>query len=221
MNTTSWERYAPLTGVLFVLFTVAGIVIGLSDSPEDFPAPVNEIVEYYEDDPGKIMLGAWLGLIGGFFLIWFASSVRSRLRDGGQVRLASVAFGGAVAAAAIGMLIDTANMAAALRADEDEAIDPATATALYDFATTAIGGGLATALAVFVAATGLAALRTAALPSWLAIASLVVAVGLLIPPIAWAVTAVALLWALIVSILLFRAQTPATAAAAPGGPPSG
>ena len=218
MDTTSWERYAPLTGVLFVIFTVAGIVIGLSDSPEDFPAPVEEITAYYEDDPGKIMLGTWLGLIGGFFLIWFASSVRSRLRDGGQVRLASVAFGGAVAAAAIGMMIDTANMAAALRADEDDKIDPATATALYDFATTAIGGGLAVALAVFVAATGLAALRTAALPGWLAIASLVIAVALLIPPISWAVTAVAMLWALIVSILLFRAQSPA---AAPGSPPSG
>jgi hypothetical protein len=218
MSTTSWERYAPLTGVLFVLFTVAGILVGLSDSPEDFPAPVDEIVEYYEDDPGKVMFGSWLGLIGGFFLIWFASSVRSRLRDGGQVRLASVAFGGAVAAAAIGMLIDTANMAAAIRADEDEAIDPATATALYDFATTAIGGGLAAALAVFVAATGVAALRTAALPSWLAMASLVIAVALLIPPIAWAVTAVALLWALIVSVLLFRSQSAAPAA---GGPPSG
>ena len=221
MNTAGWERYAPLTGVLFVIFTVAGILIGLSDSPEDFPAPVNEIVDYYEDDPGKIMLGTWLGLIGGFFLIWFGGSVRARLRDAGQERLGTVAFGGAVAAAAIGMLIDTANFAAATRADEDEVIDPAVATTLYDFATSAIGTGLAVGLAVFVGATGVAALRTAVLPSWLAIVSLVVAVALLVPFIAWAVTAVALLWSLIVSILFFRAQTPATAAATPGGPPSG
>jgi hypothetical protein len=220
MNTAGWERYAPLTGVLFVIFTVAGILVGLSDSPEDFPAPVNEIVDYYEDDPGKIMVGTWLGLIGGFFLIWFGGSVRARLRDAGQERLGTVAFGGAVAAAAIGMLIDTANFAAAIRADEDEAIDPAVATTLYDFANSAIGSGLAAALAVFVGATGVAALRTAALPSWLAIVSLVVAVALLVPFIAWMVTAVALLWSLIVSILLFRSQTAAPAPVA-GGPPSG
>ncbi len=82
-------------------------------------------------------------------------------RDAGQERLGTVAFGGAVAAAAIGMLIDTANFAAAMRADEDDAIDPAVATALYDFANSAIGTALAVALAVFVGATGLAALRTA------------------------------------------------------------
>ena len=61
MNTARWERYAPLTGVLFVIFTVAGILIGMSDSPEDFPGASREIVEYYEDDPGKIILGTGSG----------------------------------------------------------------------------------------------------------------------------------------------------------------
>jgi hypothetical protein len=220
--TSRWERYAPLTGVLFVIFTVVGILIGMSDSPEDFPGEVAEIVEYYEDDPGRIILGSWLGLVGGFFLIWFGGSVRAHLRDAGEERLGTVAFGGAVAAAAVGLLIDTANLAAAFRADEDEAIDPATATALYDFANSSIGGALPIAIAVFIGATGIAALRTGALPRWLGIASLVVVLGLMTFFVAWAFTAVAMLWALVVSIVLFRAQAPvATSAAAPGGPPSG
>ena len=221
MNAAGWERYAPLTGVLFVIFTVAGIAIGMSDSPDDFPGEISEIVEYYQDDPGRIMLGSWLGLVGGFFLIWFGGSVRAHLRDAGEERLGTVAFGGAVAAAAVGLLIDTANLAAAFRADEDDAIDPAAATALFDFANSAIGGALPIAIAVFVAATGIAALRTGALPRWLGIVSLVVVAGLLTFFVAWLFTGVALLWALIVSIVLFRAQAPAAVPAAPAGPPSG
>ena len=221
MNASGWERYAPLTGVLFVVFTVAGILIGMSDSPDDFPGEVADIVEYYNDDPGKIMIGSWLGLLGGFFLIWFGGSIREHLRAAGQERLGTVAFGGAVAAAAVGLLIDTANLAAAFRADEDDAIDPATATALYDFANSMIGGGLPIAIAVLVGATGIAALRSGALPRWLGYVSLVIVLGLLTFYIAWMMTAVALLWALIVSIVLFRAQTPAAAPAASGGPPSG
>jgi hypothetical protein len=221
MNTAGWERYAPLTGVLFVIFTVAGILVGMSDAPEDFPAKISEIVEYYQDDPGMIMLGSWLGLVGGFFLLWFGGSLRAHLRDAGQERLGTVAFGGAVAAASVGLLIDTANVAAAFRADEDDTIDPATATALYDFANTAIGGALPIAMAVFVGATGIAALRSGALPRWLGFVSLVIVLGLLTFFIAWAFTGVGLLWVLVVSIMLFRAQTPAAAVAAPGGPPSG
>jgi hypothetical protein len=225
MDTRRWERFAPLTGVLFVLLTVAGIVIGLSDSPDDFPAKVDDIVQYYQDDPGKIMLGSWLGLLGGFFLIWFAGSVRARLRDAGEERLGTIAFGGAVAAATAGFLIDAANFTAAMRADEDDKIDPAVATTLYDLANSLVGTALPTAIAVFVAATGVAALRSGVLPRWLGIVSLVLAVTLLIFFIAWFMTAVALLWALLVSILLYRAEpavpVAATAVATPGGPPSG
>ena len=220
MATSSWERYAPLTGVLFVVFTVAGILIGMSDAPEDFPAEVGEIVDYYQDDPGKLIIGGWLGLLGGFFLLWFGGSLRAHLRDAGQERLGTVAFGGAVAAAVVGLLIDTANLAAAFRADEDDTIDPATATALYDFANSAIGTALPMAIAVFVGATGIAALRSGALPRWLGIASLVIVLGLLTFFVAWAFTALGLLWSLVVSILLFRSQSAAPAPVA-GGPPSG
>lgn len=224
MDTRRWERFAPLTGVLFVVLTVASIVIGTSNAPEDFPAPVEEIVEYYADDPGMIILSAWVGLLGSFFLIWFGGSVRARLRDAGEERLGTIAFGGAVAAAAMGLLIDTAHLAGALRAEEDDTIEPATATALYDLANSTLGGGLPIAIAVFVAATGIAALRSGALPSWLGIVSLILTVLLFMPMIAWAMTGVALLWALITSIVLFTSQPAAPAAAgaeAPGGPPSG
>jgi hypothetical protein len=206
MVTSRWERFAPLTGVLFVLLTIAGIVATWSDSPEDFPAPVDEIVTYYTDSTNAIMAGSWLGLVGGFFLIWFGGSVRARLRDAGEERLGTTAFGGAVAAATVGFMVDAANLMGALRADEDGKIDPATATAVYDLGNGLVGSALPVAIAVFAGATSVAALRTGALPRWLGIFGAIVTVGLLILPIAFWFTGLALIWALVTSIVLYTRQ---------------
>jgi len=220
MTASRWERLAPLTGVAFVVLTVAGIILSLSGSPEDFPAPVEEIVQYYEEESGTILAASWLGLVGSFFLIWFGGSVRARLQDAGEERLGTVAFGGAVMAAAMGALVDTANMIAALRADDEDlgGIGPETATTMYDLANGMLSGGLAIGVAVFIAATSVAAFRSGAVPMWLAGFGTLVTIGLLIPPIAWAVTALALLWALITSIVLYTSQPapPAAAGASTG-----
>ena len=53
------------------------------------------------------------------------------------------------------------------------------------------------------------------LPRWLGIASVLLAVALLVLPIAWAVTGVAVLWILVVSILLYMAEPPAPAPTTP------
>lgn len=218
MRTTGWERFAPLTGVVFVVLTVAGIALSLSAAPSDFPAATEEIVEYYTEETGLIMASAWLGLLGGFFLIWFGGSVRARLRDGGEERLGAIALGGAVAAAAIGWVVDSSNLMGALRADEDGEIAPETATALYDLGNGLVGSGLPFAIAVFAAAIAVAGVRSAVLPTWLAIFAAITAVGLLILPIAFWFTGVALLFALVTSIVLFVTQDRTTAVAAPPPP---
>ena len=65
MNTSRLERFAPLSGVAFVVLIVASIVIGTSNSPEDFPAPVNEIVEYYTEETDAVIFAGWAGLSAG------------------------------------------------------------------------------------------------------------------------------------------------------------
>jgi hypothetical protein len=222
--TSRWERFAPLTGALFVLLTAASVVVTMSGAPEDFPAPVDEIVEYYTASMDEILIGSWLGLLGAFFLVWFAGSVRARLRDVGEERLGTVALGGAAAAAAISTIIDGTNLIATLRVEEYDQIAPETATALFDLANMLTGAALPIMLSVFIAAASVAALRAGGLPKWLAVFGLVTAVGLLILPIAWLVLLLALVWALITSILLYTSQpaagTAAPATTAPPGPPA-
>jgi hypothetical protein len=204
-----WERLAPLSGVVFVILVVVSIVLQNADSPEDFPGKPSEIVTYYEDNVDRILAGSWIGLIGAFFLLWFVSVLRSRLRvaEGGTGRLATTAFAGGIVAAVGGALIDMLNLTAVLRADEEGTIPADIATTLYDVQGMTVSTVLPLGLAVLVAATGLLALRTGVLPRWFGIVSLLLAIPLLVPPIAWAVTALALVWAVAVSILLYLRPT--------------
>jgi hypothetical protein len=215
------ERYAPLTGVVVVILTVVGLI--LTGEGPDFIGDPEEIADYYADDSGKLIGGYFIDALSAFFLIWFAGSVRVALRavEGAMGRLSAVAFGGAVAAAAMFLLFDISNMAAAFRADEDGAIDPTVAASLYDLGSVALGIGGAIASAVFVAATAVVALRgRAVIPAWFAWVSLVLALALLIGPIAWAALIGFLAWILILSIALFiaegRAAEPGPAGPAPG-----
>src|SRR5918992_693043 len=77
----------------------------------------------------------------------------------------SVLIAGEVSSAPL-FLITLCTAAGAFRADGDGAIDPAVAAALYDVSGLAISAA-GYAAAVLVLATGLAALRTRALPWWL------------------------------------------------------
>jgi hypothetical protein len=199
------ERLTPLYGIVFVVLTVVSIVLSSSESPEEFPGEVREIVEYWENDPGMLIAAGWVGLIGGLFLFLFLGVLVSRMRavEGGAGRLSATAFAGGVAAGTSGLMIDTVSLAGALRAEEDGVIPPQTATALYDISQMIVGAALPFSLAVLIAATAALALRTSFLPRWFGIVSIVLALGLLILPISWAFTALALLWALVVSILLY------------------
>lgn len=222
MAVSRLERLAPLSGIAFVVLTAVGIVISWADSPEDFPGKTPDIVEYFTEQSGSIVAGAWIGLVGAFFLLWFAGSLRSRLRlaEGADGRLSSIAFGGAVAAATILMVMNAAYAIAALRVEEHDEISPDTATALYDLANGLVGAALPVALAVLVGATGVLALRTGALPRWLGILSLVIMVGLLILPIAWILNLAALIWVLVVSVMLYLRPGVEAGVAATEPPPA-
>jgi uncharacterized membrane protein len=59
-------------------------------------------------------------------------------------------------------------------------------------------------MAVVAASAGLASIRHAIMPRWLAIAGMVIAVGLLIPFVSWAVFGLFTLWVLAVGVALSR-----------------
>ncbi len=217
MAESRWERLAPLSGVAFFVLIVASVALSSIGTPSDFPGDPDEIVEYYEDQASTVIAGVWLGLLASVALLWFAGALRARLRvaEGGEGRVSAIAFGGGVAAATVEAVADAVNLAAALRADEEGTIDAGAATALYDFESSIVGVALPMAFIVLVGATAVVALRTGVLPRWLGIASILLAVALLVLPIAWAVTGVAVLWILVVSVLLYMTGPPAAVPTTP------
>lgn len=212
MERSAWERRGILMGVVAVVLTVAGFVV--AGSSPDFLDDPQKIADYYADDSGKVMAAAYIGLLGTAALIWFLGELRARLfaAEGGGGRLTGIAFGGGLVAASMFLLVDTANFAGAIRADEDGKIDPGVAATLYDVSGLTIAAG-AFALAVLVFATAAIALRTAVLPRWLAWLSVLIGVSLL-TPWNWIGAFAGLLWVLAVSITLYaRPGSTETAAA--------
>ena len=97
----AWERYAPLTGVLAVVFWVIGTIV--RETAVEMKTPAT-LLDSYRTEEGSILLGGFVWLLGTLFFFWFLGSLRARLAaaEGGVQRLTALAFGGGVAAAAFG-----------------------------------------------------------------------------------------------------------------------
>jgi hypothetical protein len=220
MNDVKWEQYGAAAGVLFVILVVVGALIaGAPPSPDD---SVRKIADYYEDHTGAIKVGAFLTGLAGFAFLFFLGSVWSTLRRSDDTRrLATIATGGAI----VGLV--TAFTAFALNATVALAIDTSGATASVNpkfiYLLSGVIGGMGNfGVAVFVAAVGIASLRTGVFPAPLGWASLVIALGWIVGGFVVASTASAfftigfivflvwLIWVLVISFFLYRPPEPAT-----------
>lgn len=201
MNESRLERLAPLTGLVSVVLIILGAVV---ISNYDYLPPAEKVADFLNSNPTRISRGAYLASISAFFLIWFAGSVRSALREreGGTGQLSMVAFGGGVAAAAAMGTSFTAILNAGLRASAPGGITPIGAVTMFDFWGQAAGQMFAISLAVFIGATAVVSIRTAMFPAWFGWISALVAFGLL-TPVAYIVLALAVAWLLVVSFWLY------------------
>jgi hypothetical protein len=203
-----WERFAPLTGILAVVSWIIGVLIteAVGDSPDDDAGP-QEFAAYFENEQGSIFGGAFFFALGTIFFLWFLGSLRAALAraEGGVGRVASIAFAAGIGAAVFLLAIPTPEVAGAIAADNsDRGISPQSAEALWHLGTGFFVGAEFITVVLFLA-TALLILRTRVFPPWLAWASIVLAIGLLIFPIGWAVLIFGLpLWVLLVSWLLWQ-----------------
>lgn len=203
-NTDSvWAELSPFTGVVFVTLLLVGSLLVFAF---DFMPPSSEIVEFYEDDSVRIMVGAYLSILSVFFLIWFSGSLkhflqRAAIRHAG--RLANVAFGGGVAAGVLLLAASALTATAAQRANSDTGISAEYATFAYDFAGALGGQAAPIAFAAMIYATAMAAFRTGVLPKWLGWISGILGIAL-ITPYGWAVVVLIIPWIVIVSGWIYR-----------------
>ena len=205
------ERFAPLTGVVFVvLVIVATFVLGETPAADD---PLEDAVNFWYDNKDSAIAASIMGAVASAFLLWFAGTLRGALADaeGGSRRLANTAFGGAVVGTAGWLMLVAFTFAAA---DTVGDVAPEVTQAL-SVAQADLFFPLAAGFAVFLLASGLAIVRWGALPVWTGWVALVLGVAALTPAGFFAIV-VMLAWIVAVSLLLFMAATPAPARGVPG-----
>lgn len=202
MESRGLERFAPLTGVLFVAMIVLAIVIG-GETPDNDDSR-QAIVDFWKDnDTAQIwsnIIGAWATV----FFLWFAATLRSALRraEEGPARLSTLSFGGAVVAA-VGLLSALSlNFAVADSVDDVPASVTQTLTVLSNGFFFPIAAGYA----VFFLAVGVLSVRTRMLPAWLGWVTVLLGIVCL-TPVGFFALLLGLVWIVTVSILLYRRDT--------------
>jgi hypothetical protein len=203
MWTSRFVKFAPATGIVFFILSVMGFIVSENDSP-DFVAPSSDWADYFNAHADGITWGGIVTMTAAFFLLWFLGSLTSTLSaaEGGDRRVTSIARGGGVAGAALLLASGAILTVGGFRVDDQNTIDGVLAAAYGDLSTAMGFIAAPYAFAALVGGTAVVALRTGVLPMWLAWVSVLVAVGMLVPFISWALLLVFPLWVLIVSILL-------------------
>jgi hypothetical protein len=202
MKGSSWSRWAPLSGIAFVVAYVAGMILVRTPDSSD---PAETIAAYYTDKGHRVdmIISAYILIAAGLLFLWFLSCVRSRLRaaEGGPGTLSALTFGAGVVF--VGLLsIGALAMAAvpgSISFGEDKSIygaDTIQAAQSLGWGAILIGGMLSAAVMIFTAS--VLTLRTGALPRWSAWVGILASIALLFA-VVWIPQIALLIWALCVS----------------------
>ena len=100
MNDDRLGRYGAASGIVGVFLLVGSFLGFILPNAPDLDAPGTDWASYFTDHQSRIQVGVIVLGVGLFFFIWFLGSLRSALAraEGGEGRLASVAFGGGIVA---------------------------------------------------------------------------------------------------------------------------
>jgi len=194
---STWERLAPLTGLVFVAIVVVVFATGGS-TPGDHDT-AQQVQSFYGQHHDKHMTLAFIMAISIPFLLFFISILRYELRRaGGSGQLANAAFAGGVLAAAGFGILAFVHLALADAGGSDKTIGTTQALNVLDnndFLPMAAGMG------VLVLAAGLSTIRHGGLPKWLGWAGVVIGAASFTPAGFFAFL-LSGIWVVIVSILL-------------------
>lgn len=197
------DWWVPLLGILFVAVTV--ISFAVAGEPVGADKGARKVVDHYVDNKDAIQAGAALAGLAAALLVYFVGYVSKVLRRAAEADsiLPNLALIGA-AIMATGIAIDAMISFALAEAADD--LEPAAAQALQalwdnDFMPMAVG------LQVFLLSTGIAVVKTGALPKWLGWIAILLAI-LAVTPVGFAAFVGGAVWIMIVSVVLtMKART--------------
>lgn len=207
MGGIRWQRWAPASGIAYVVLSLVGtFLVPLASDEFSNTDPDEEILSFFADSGNRALEFVSVALIAFavLFFLWFVSTLRDRLRavEPEPKGLSALAFGAGVASAAL--LMAALSVFGAIPAAVDETdrfvLDPNLARVIENVSFLLFVGSTMVA-SVLVAATSVLALRTAVLPRWLGWVGMAVALALLVAvffvPIfaLWA-------WVVVVSVVL-------------------
>ena len=216
MNGSTWSRWAPISGIAFVVMYVAGMFVSRTPDSND---PAETIAAYYTDSKShrvSMIIATYVLILGAMLFLWFLSGVRSRLRaaEGSDGTLSTLAFGagvvfvgllsvGALALASVPASISFAENTVPTSADTIQFADS------LGFGAILVGAMLSAAVMIFTIS--ILTLRTGALPKWSAWVGILAAIALLFAVI-WIPQIALLIWTLCVSGAMLARPAVATQA---------
>jgi hypothetical protein len=199
----TWARRAPLLGIAAAVIALISIIVGGTSTP-DVDAPARDVINHYDDSAQVI--SAIAGALAALLVVFFAGTMRSRLR-GAESLSNLVLVGGALFAFGIGIFAALSITLYDL-ASSDKAIDPGALQAINAlnedfFFPTVIG------LAVWYWASGLAIFSTGVLPRWWGWVSVVLGVLSVLGPLGFFAFILSIPWVFVTAILLMQSDTAA------------
>jgi hypothetical protein len=193
------ERYAPLTGIVFVVLIVVLFVIVGEETPEAGDPP-GQIARFYADNDDKVMTGDALASIAVLLLVWFSASLRSAVQalEGGTGRVGALILAGGALAATGAWVVFGIDFAVADAASEVSGAVLVPLVALNNGFFLPLAGGWA----LFMLASGIGIVRTGALPRALGWIALLLGVCS-VTPIGFFAILAGMIWVAVASVMLF------------------
>lgn len=200
------RRTTGFAGLATTATFVAGNLLWAFDQPRS-GASSEEILGFYSDNATNIAIGGTLGLLAIALFLFFASGLRSILREiEGDDLLGDVALAGGVLMAAAGLGAETINLAAALLAGDGD-LSPELGRSLFEVSYVLGYNAAGVGIAALLAATAAASLRNGILiPRVLAWAAFPVAVAFCTPLAVFLLGPAVLIFG-VASGMLLRAST--------------
>jgi hypothetical protein len=196
------RQLAPLTGVVFVLLSLAAFLTG---SSLDDNASGAKVIAYYAAHVDRLRVSPVLTGIAIVVGIYFFGVFRDYLRHDEGVRgLTATAYGGVILFASSLCLASGANGGLATSPSH---LATASAQRLNLIRLDATNGFSSVGLAILLSAFGLAIVKSSLLPRWLGWVAFPFAIIALVPPITLLAGIATGIWTLIVSITLYQRQS--------------